>query len=166
MQAFFAENQRKTTRNNVNLCFESCEIAIQVTASCNFYRNKFLTKHIFSKLFLNLFKTHFFNTFLLLFSRIKNGDDDAKSKVLDIAKRRVVHQYYRNFKKIHFSKTFKIMFAYSWAQINYYFFTFLYVVGILEQFEDTLRMFETMLPDFYSGAMTAWRSDCKYSIKH
>lgn len=60
-------------------------------------------------------------------NQIKNGDDDAKSKVLDIAKRRVVHQYY--------------------------------VVGILEQFEDTLRMFETMLPDFYSGAMTAWRSD-------
>ena len=60
-------------------------------------------------------------------NQIKNGDDESKAKVLDIAKRRVVHQYF--------------------------------VVGILEQFEDTLRMFETMMPDFYSGAMTAWRSD-------
>ena len=64
--------------------------------------------------------------------RIKNGDEESKAKVVDIAKRRVVNQYY--------------------------------VVGILEQFEDTLRMFETMLPDFYSGAMTAWKSDCKYML--
>lgn len=60
-------------------------------------------------------------------NQIKNGDEESKAKVVDIAKRRVINQYY--------------------------------VVGILEQFEDTLRMFETMLPDFYSGAMTAWKSD-------
>ena len=36
-----------------------------------------------------------------------------------------------------------------------------FIVGILEQFEDTLQLFETMLPMFYKGAMDAWKSDCK-----
>ena len=43
-----------------------------------------------------IFNVHFKRNFVLFF-RIKNGDDDAKSKVLDIAKRRVVHQYYRKY---------------------------------------------------------------------
>lgn len=34
-----------------------------------------------------------------------------------------------------------------------------FIVGILEQFEDTLQLFETMLPMFYKGAMDAWKSD-------
>ena len=40
-----------------------------------------------------------------------------------------------------------------------------FIVGILEQFEDTLQLFETMLPMFYKGAMDAWKSDCKLSCE-
>ena len=36
-----------------------------------------------------------------------------------------------------------------------------FIIGILEQFEDSLTLFETMLPMFYKGAMDAWKSDCK-----
>ena len=36
-----------------------------------------------------------------------------------------------------------------------------FIIGILEQFEDTLALLETMLPMFYKGAMDAWKSDCK-----
>ena len=39
-----------------------------------------------------------------------------------------------------------------------------FVIGILEQFEDTLALFEIMLPMFYKGATDAWKSDCKYLI--
>lgn len=34
-----------------------------------------------------------------------------------------------------------------------------FIIGILEQFEDTLALLETMLPMFYKGAMDAWKSD-------
>lgn len=34
-----------------------------------------------------------------------------------------------------------------------------FIIGILEQFEDTLSLLETMLPMFYKGAMDAWKSD-------
>ena len=33
-----------------------------------------------------------------------------------------------------------------------------HVIGVLEQFEDTLELFEYMLPKFYKGAMEVWRS--------
>ena len=36
-----------------------------------------------------------------------------------------------------------------------------FIIGILEQFEDTLALFEIMLPMFYKGATDAWKSDCK-----
>ena len=39
-----------------------------------------------------------------------------------------------------------------------------FIIGILEQFEDTLALFEIMLPMFYKGATDAWKSDCKYRI--
>ena len=39
-----------------------------------------------------------------------------------------------------------------------------FIIGILEQFEDTLALFEIMLPMFYKGATDAWKSDCKYLI--
>ena len=38
-----------------------------------------------------------------------------------------------------------------------------FIIGILEQFEDTLALFEIMLPMFYKGATDAWKSDCKYT---
>ena len=34
-----------------------------------------------------------------------------------------------------------------------------HVIGILEQFEDTLELFEKMLPRYYSGAVSVWNSD-------
>jgi len=34
-----------------------------------------------------------------------------------------------------------------------------FIIGILEQFEDTLALFEIMLPMFYKGATDAWKSD-------
>ena len=39
-----------------------------------------------------------------------------------------------------------------------------FIIGILEQFEDTLALLETMLPMFYKGAMDAWKSDCKWIL--
>ena len=41
-----------------------------------------------------------------------------------------------------------------------------FIIGILEQFEDTLALFEIMLPMFYKGATDAWKSDCKYLHYH
>ena len=41
-----------------------------------------------------------------------------------------------------------------------------FIIGILEQFEDTLALFEIMLPMFYKGATDAWKSDCKYLYFH
>ena len=42
-----------------------------------------------------------------------------------------------------------------------------FVIGILEQFEDTLKVFETILPSYYSGVLDIWQSDSKliYSIE-
>ena len=36
-----------------------------------------------------------------------------------------------------------------------------FVIGILEQFEDTLKVFETILPSYYSGVLDIWQSDSK-----
>ena len=40
-----------------------------------------------------------------------------------------------------------------------------FVIGILEQFEDTLKVFETILPSYYSGVLDIWQSDSKYFLK-
>ena len=37
-----------------------------------------------------------------------------------------------------------------------------FVIGILEQFEDTLKVFETILPSYYSGVLDIWQSDSKF----
>ena len=37
-----------------------------------------------------------------------------------------------------------------------------YQIGILEQFEDTLTLFEQSIPSVFAGALTAFQSDCKY----
>ena len=37
-----------------------------------------------------------------------------------------------------------------------------FVIGVLEQFEDTLKLFETVLPSYYSGVSNIWKSDSKY----
>ena len=34
-----------------------------------------------------------------------------------------------------------------------------FVVGVLEQFEDTLELFEFLMPKFYNGALDVWRSN-------
>lgn len=34
-----------------------------------------------------------------------------------------------------------------------------FAIGVLEQFEDTLKMFETILPNFYFGVSQIWKSD-------
>ena len=39
-----------------------------------------------------------------------------------------------------------------------------FAIGVLEQFEDTLNMFETILPNFYFGVSQIWKSDCKYLL--
>ena len=36
-----------------------------------------------------------------------------------------------------------------------------FIIGILEQFEDTLKVFETILPSYYSGVLDIWQSDSK-----
>ena len=36
-----------------------------------------------------------------------------------------------------------------------------FAIGILEQFEDTLKVFETILPNYFSGVLDIWKSDCK-----
>jgi len=33
-----------------------------------------------------------------------------------------------------------------------------YVIGVLEQFDDTLKLFEKMMPDFFKGASDIWKS--------
>ena len=38
-----------------------------------------------------------------------------------------------------------------------------FAIGVLEQFEDTLNLFEKILPDFYFGVSQIWKSDCEYS---
>ena len=37
-----------------------------------------------------------------------------------------------------------------------------HVVGVLEQFEDTLRLFEKMMPHIYTGALEAYQSPSKF----
>ena len=39
-----------------------------------------------------------------------------------------------------------------------------YAVGILEQFVDTLKSFEAMLPNYYSGVLDIWNSQSKSLI--
>ncbi|XP_039253042.2 uronyl 2-sulfotransferase-like [Styela clava] len=34
-----------------------------------------------------------------------------------------------------------------------------YVVGVLEQFEDTLKLFQTMMPDFFIDVIPTWKSE-------
>ena len=63
---------------------------------------------------------------LLLFSAL---NEEQKNKALDIAKKRIVEDYY--------------------------------VVGILEQFEDTLRLLELLLPRYFRGALGVWRGGCE-----
>jgi len=36
-----------------------------------------------------------------------------------------------------------------------------YLVGILEQFEDTLLLLERTLPRFFKGAVSTWKGKCK-----
>lgn len=36
-----------------------------------------------------------------------------------------------------------------------------FAIGVLEQFEDTLNLFEKILPDFYFGVSQIWKSDCE-----
>ena len=33
-----------------------------------------------------------------------------------------------------------------------------YVIGVLEQFDETLKLFEKMMPDFFKGASDIWKS--------
>lgn len=39
-----------------------------------------------------------------------------------------------------------------------------YAVGILEQFVDTLKTFEIILPNYYSGVLDIWNSSSKWSF--
>ena len=39
-----------------------------------------------------------------------------------------------------------------------------FVVGVLEQFEDTLKLFEKMMPRIYTGALEAYHSPSKFHI--
>lgn len=41
-----------------------------------------------------------------------------------------------------------------------------FVIGILEQFEDTLKVFETILPSYYSGVLDIWQSDTLQSKRN
>jgi len=36
-----------------------------------------------------------------------------------------------------------------------------FAVGVLEQFDDTLKLFEKMLPRFFTGATEVYHSDSK-----
>ena len=40
------------------------------------------------------------------------------------------------------------------------------VVGVLEQFEDTLELFEYMMPEFYGGAMDIFNSEKVQTTKN
>ena len=37
-----------------------------------------------------------------------------------------------------------------------------YVIGVMEQFEDTLEMFEHTLPRFFTGISSLWSTQGKY----
>jgi len=39
-----------------------------------------------------------------------------------------------------------------------------FVIGVLEQFEDTLRLFETVLPTYYAGVSQIWKSDSESNL--
>lgn len=39
-----------------------------------------------------------------------------------------------------------------------------FVVGVLEQFDDTLHLFEKMLPRFFTGATEVYHSDRKFIV--
>lgn len=39
-----------------------------------------------------------------------------------------------------------------------------YAVGVLEHFEETLKLFEALLPEYFKNAVPVWKSDCKYII--
>ena len=39
-----------------------------------------------------------------------------------------------------------------------------FVVGVLEQFDDTLHLFEKMLPRFFTGATEVYHSDSEFQI--
>ena len=41
-----------------------------------------------------------------------------------------------------------------------------FVVGVLEQFDDTLHLFEKLLPRFFNGATEVYHSDSKYLAIH
>jgi len=41
-----------------------------------------------------------------------------------------------------------------------------FVIGVLEQFEDTLKLFETVLPSYYSGVSNIWKSDTLQSKRN
>ena len=36
-----------------------------------------------------------------------------------------------------------------------------FVIGILEQFEDTLTLFEKLMPKYFTGIKTIWKTDGK-----
>ena len=38
-----------------------------------------------------------------------------------------------------------------------------FAIGVLEQFEDTLRVFEKLLPRYYRGALDVYHSKSKYN---
>ena len=40
-----------------------------------------------------------------------------------------------------------------------------FVIGILEQFEDTLTLFETVMPKYFGGIKDVWKTDGNY-FKH
>ena len=40
-----------------------------------------------------------------------------------------------------------------------------FVIGILEQFEDTLTLFEKLMPKYFTGIKTIWKTDGEYRIK-
>ena len=61
----------------------------------------------------------------------KGKSEDEKRRALQLAKKRLVEDFY--------------------------------VVGILEQFNDTLRIFERLMPQWFDYSFEALSTDCKYS---
>ena len=37
-------------------------------------------------------------------------------------------------------------------------------IGLLEEFDSTLKLLEATLPEFYSGALEAYHGPCKYNL--
>ena len=40
-----------------------------------------------------------------------------------------------------------------------------FVIGILEQFEDTLTLFEKLMPKYFTGIKTIWKTDGEYHFR-